>query len=184
MTTDRPTQLSAWTFLGFLTGALLCGLLAGAFSGCATAGPPPPTQGQTTLKQQIVFAHGASVAGLRGFQDAEIAVFESGIAPFDRQTHVAIQRVLRQTFAAQDAAGAALQFWKQGQPIPSTVDTWLMESERTVTEMERLIPPADARYAALWTQLRNWGRDATRAGQLIGAVVGAKTLLLGQGGAR
>lgn len=131
------------------------------------------------LKQKVVAAHSASVTALRAFQDAEIALYDAKQIPqLTPELHIKVQTGLKQAFAAQDAAGAALQVWRSGTPAPTEVSHWLKEMEASLIALDATLPPADTRYADLWSRLRGWARAGADVARLIGTVVGMKTQAL------
>jgi len=135
------------------------------------------------LKQKVVAAHSASVTALRAFQDAEIALYDAKQIPqLTPELHIKVQTALKQAFAAQDAAGAALQAWRSGTPAPTEVSQWLKEMEASLLTLDATLPPAEQRYADLWGRLRSWAKAGADVARMVGIVVGFKTQALALAG--
>lgn len=136
-----------------------------------------------SLKQKVVAAHSGSVTAARAFQDAEIALYDARQIPqLTPEVHIKVQTVLKQVFAVQDAAGAAIQAWRSGTPVPTEVSQWLTEMENSLVALEATIPPAEPRYADLWNRLRSWAKAGADVARLVGVVAGVKTQSLALAG--
>lgn len=116
--------LRRWAF------ALVVACLSAA---CASLGPKEQA---TEYVQAVHFAIGQA-------QDVEISLFEAGTVPgLTRERHVAYHRALSKAFDAEIRTVTALDAWRAGDPVPSTIPEIATAATEALSVVQAIGPAA------------------------------------------
>ena len=118
--------------------------------GCASTG--------IRVKQDIVLSTQTAEAALGVAQDEERALYASKALPaLTVERHQAIARGFSSAFDAQIKLGNALQLWKAGDPVPSSINDLLQDAQDTWSVVSGLVPGVTGQQPiALIVKMRTW----------------------------